>query len=714
MKLKLSGLIILMALTALAEAIQVPVLWQNPKDTQIRKLGFYQAADKNVWAIELAGLKKLANAEKFTVQIYLDTDGNPETGHEKSGWDFRFTVNVKDGSLKAQQWLERTRMPIPLYVDDYQIDIIDSVLYVAIRREPMDRIAFSPRFSIRCVVYVDGKMADATNQWLDQGKSAGHFKPSWNFIRFGEGREVLEKVSEAVLISRGDDLKVWNSFGERYEENEPMPKIIGQDTALRIKGAKGEAEAAFFAVTAEKPLKSFIVAVPKDLSGPDGARLSTENIEVKYLGFVSSVREDSYTDILLPQFKPQKSLHNFAVVEIRIPADATAGIYRGEITLSVDGQPAAPVPLELEVYNFRMPERPVFDAVYSIINRGIPQYYYPLKKDPGFRREFEANMELAWKYRFDPRFRAKPKRTVRTDILELDWKDFDREAAAHFKEKGGRVFGDSTLKIGTHGDYNSYFQRVMRQEGKIGEPEFDRFYRELVGKLVEHYRQLGILGNTVFIIWDEPYEAQYDDINRACRIIREAAPGVPIGVYISTIPPQLEKNIDVWFTKFEAAAKAKLDPAGRDLRIACYNDVGMAFFNTPASIPRQYYWLAYRYNIEQYFYSEINSYQRPYQGRNPGAIYNSWINHIWMYPGTNPGETMPSLRMILSRDGLDDYDYLALYRSLTNNRELPPEIAAAFPTFKPDGKIIWGVKSNRELQEFRDRLARLIVNTAGH
>jgi hypothetical protein len=64
--------------------------------------------------------------------------------------------------------------------------------------------------------------------------------------------------------------------------------------------------------------------------------------------------------------------------------------------------------------------------------------------------------------------------------------------------------------------------------------------------------------------------------------------------------------------------------------------------------------------------------------------------------------------MTLTREGLDDYDYMALYRQASGQANLPEELQGAFPVLNPDGNIDFTVKTNRELQDARYRLAKLI------
>ena len=69
---------------------------------------------------------------------------------------------------------------------------------------------------------------------------------------------------------------------------------------------------------------------------------------------------------------------------------------------------------------------------------------------------------------------------------------------------------------------------------------------------------------------------------------------------------------------------------------------------------------------------------------------------------------MPSLRMTLTREGLDDYDYLALYRQKFPGRALPDFVNEVMPELLPTGQQKFPAVSQRKLQRVRDRLAKML------
>ena len=697
-----------------AEEIAVPLLWQNPAagKFQVSAMGFHRDADRIVFALKLNGLAEMLQKPRFLLGLYSNTDADLATGRTfeggQTGWDLQVNVNMAQHSLQVMQWNDRKNLGLGLYVDDYLVETVGEVIYIAIRREPLERFIFADVISLRALITAEGMEPIRPDNLLDTTRPLGVMEPKLNFIRFGSLRPRQLMQPEAVLIPRQDALQVWNTYGERYGLDAPLPPVVAMAPALTMAAARGEAEAVHFAVTAEAPLASLKV-VPGDLRGPEGSLLPGSQFTVSYLGFVRNIREESFCDVLWPEYRLQQSRHHFVQVEVTVSSAAAPGVYRGELALTVNGAAAAPIPLELEVFAFAMPDRPFFKTAYCLKGGFIGNHYenHPAAEQ---KREYEAQQELAKKYRFSPRLlRAGAKKSwdEATKTLSMDWTGFDEQAAAYFERDQFTVFQDSTFQLGSHGTPYKHFANFLQRDVKIGDELFNVFFPQLIKQTSDHYRDLGILDKTLFIIWDEPYNTVFDDINTACRLARQAVPGIQLGVFIDHAAKELTANIDVWLSGYATLASLRFAPETKDKRAWCYNGIGMGDMNIPASHLRQYYWLADKYAIEGYLYSEINAYTKPYVGKDPEIFYNTYANHVWMYPDTI-GNPRPSLRMTLTREGLDDYDYMVLYRQASGQANLPDKLLGAFPVLNPDGNVDFPVKTNRELQDARYRLAKMI------
>ncbi|MBQ9502177.1 MAG: hypothetical protein IJU70_08485 [Lentisphaeria bacterium] len=696
-----------------AEDIRIPALWKSDGQLpayKVSEAGFSADADRAVWAIRINDLEKMLKMERFLISLYMNTDSDMATGRTpgKDGCDFQLNIQVGPRTLSAIDWRKSRFQRIPLYDDDYLIDSKGDILYILLRGEPLkDAVKFNDKMTLRLIVGAGSVPQQIFDQKIDLKRIHGMMLPALPFVRFGAERAALTKIPQAVLIPRKDGVKVWNTYGERFRDDEVMPPVVGKEPALRFSAARGEREAVHFAVTAPKPFQTLEI-VPGDLKGPGNAVIPGSVLTVRYVGFATTIREESFTDILYRDYRPQNSPHHFALIGITVPRDAVPGIYRGTAQLIADGKKREPLPLALEIYPFTLPETRTFKTAYCLKPAFIRNHF--TEATPAeFAAEFEAQCRIAREFRFSPRLpHCLPKLTwTKDEKLLIDWSRFDKVIDKYFNEYHFTVFQDSLFQIGSHGGpLYPRIRKLLGEDIKVSDPKFEKFFSQLVKQTCDHHKKLGIFDRCVFFIWDEPYESVYPDIRRCCEIARKAAPDVKWAVAIDHAAPPLKEAVSVWATNFLTLYNLRGNPATRDQRVWCYNKIGMESFREPASVPRLYYWLAKRFNVECYEYSEINGYQPKHQGKKPGAVYNTWVNYNWFYPDKTPGTPFASLRMVLTADGMDDYDYLTLWKEKSGGKPLPTAVEKAFPRLLPGGHIDFPVKTNREMQKIRGILAR--------
>ena len=483
-----------------------------------------------------------------------------------------------------------------------------------------------------------------------------------------------------------------------------MPPVAARKKALKISGARGEQECAYFAVTGTKRFSDMKV-VPSELRGSSGTVIRPEDMKVSYLGFVGTLREEYVTDILYPSFRKSASLNNFAVVRVNIPRNVPAGVYKGNLALSVDGKEVEPIPFEVEIYDFDMPDRPYFATAYCVKPPYIKRYFKDITPAEHIA-EADAQYALAKSYRFSPRFYDWKMRSIqweKDDKAVIRWDD--SLLKKYFHENKFTYMQDAFFQLGSH--VTAYPQKVEML--KMKDPAaFEKRLGQIVKDAWDHYREAGVADKVAFIFWDEPYSAVYEDIIRAITIAKKYAPGIPCGVAIAHYEPKLAKYIDMWNTFLGTGVKVRSMESEKHKSVVVYNQIGMGDLKAPACLMRYYYFIAMRYNFNAYEYSEINVYNS-YDGMKRNDIpYNKWVNMNWFYPGSKPGSPLASLRMEHTRDGLDDYDYLYICKKLSGGK-LPECIEKIMPSAGTDGFLTLKNNSTRALAAARDGLAREIV-----
>ena len=693
-------------LLSAAETLNVPVLWQNksPKG-KIQAIGVLIQPERYVFAFKIPELKDYDGKSVLGYSIYSDVDNDLNTGRfaGKSGWDFQLNIRLHQNKLMAMKWNAGDRDPvmIPLYSDDYLLIVKDEYLYVILRREPLGDVALGKRFSIRIV---------PVSIYLDQDqKKLGDFPPIL-FTTYGNESQAQKHTRDALQLTRSDGLVIWNNFGERYQESEKAPANMEKCAVFNISGAKGEAEALHLTLTTEKKLQS-LQLFPAVLRSKDGKEIPASAMKITYPGFVRTLREESFNDILYPSFKPHASVNNFIQLQINIPRNAQAGIYEGTLPLTIDGKPAAPIPVKLQVYNFSMPERPFFKTAYCLKSPYIKNHFANVSLEE-HRKEWQAIKRIAKEYRLSPRLlEVSPGKKWDGKNLQLDWRAFDRAAEEYFVQNKFTALQLVDFQMGSHMKfYNHRFDKIFGRAISQDDPEFQNFIGQLARQYADHLKEKKWLDRCFLVVWDEPYGSVYPQIAKTAATIRKNAPELKPGVFIGHMDNELAPHVDLWLSSFEALSRIRRTPSEKAKPVWCYNYAAMDHFRHPAAALRLQYFTAFKYNVSGYLYSEINGYTAPYRGTKADAFYNIWINYIWLYPGEKPGDTMPSLRLTLTREGLDDYDYLALYRQKFPGKALPEFVTAVMPELQATGDQKYPVTSQRQLQSARHKLAKLLEN----
>jgi hypothetical protein len=149
-----------------------------------------------------------------------------------------------------------------------------------------------------------------------------------------------------------------------YEEDVPSPAELG--SPLRLALTPGEYEPAGVGVRVRDGLRGLRL-VPSALTGPGGATIPAAAFDVRVVRMIEPrerwpklkehPRHPGYLD---PQ--PAAGVEIAAAttrafwITLHAPDDAAAGSYRGSLALVSDGAELAALPLEVEVYPFRLAE----------------------------------------------------------------------------------------------------------------------------------------------------------------------------------------------------------------------------------------------------------------------------------------------------------------------------------------------------------------------
>ena len=162
---------------------------------------------------------------------------------------------------------------------------------------------------------------------------------------------------------------------------------------LTCEGIKGDVEAFQVIITAKSAVSSFNVTVAGDLTRENGTeKIDSSNIEVFAERYIEVKKPSSasksasmfsgwYPDALVPmaaykarrENKIPKGNNQGVWVNVSIPEDAAAGVYKGALKVDLDGE-KFDLPISVKVYNISMPSevhaKTSFNIWYSEIDKG--------------------------------------------------------------------------------------------------------------------------------------------------------------------------------------------------------------------------------------------------------------------------------------------------------------------------------------------------------
>ena len=182
----------------------------------------------------------------------------------------------------------------------------------------------------------------------------------------------------------------WSDSAWKISRLRPAPRQRGP--AVLIRTAKNEAEAAQLVVRPSRRLTGFRVRVGA-LSGPGGASIGVDRIEVLRVRYVPVTRPTDRTGVAAPWPDPLVPLagpidlpagaNQPLWVRVKPPANAPAGLYKGKISLSAKGYHAE-AELHVYVYDFALPDRMTCQTAFGFSPSLVWRYHNVT--DPAQRR----------------------------------------------------------------------------------------------------------------------------------------------------------------------------------------------------------------------------------------------------------------------------------------------------------------------------------------
>lgn len=448
----------------------------------------------------------------------------------------------------------------------------------------------------------------------------------------------------------------------------------------------------------------------EEIEGPSGASAEAIDVAVMPVGYIKQPRDPhtvehyGYVPDPLLTFMDSISVEPGEAqtlwVRLSVPADAEPGVYRGAITLRPDGMPAHRVPFTLEVWDVELPPMPFLPVVTGV----------------GKQAEFEMGYGINPTSIYStPRVFQDKTREASLDILR-SWKER----------------GVSAINL----KYITYKRKPAPSDAEL---------KAVVDEVEGYYeltREAGMADAAYVYLFDEANPADYPAMRKVAGAIKQRMPDLRL---VTTaywgedrdFGTEAEIPIDTWvpivqhFRDVDLAEKGKA--LGRNVwwYTANYPRSPMpnVLHDNAAMETRMLMGvMPHAFRVEGYLYYATTR----WRGRAPitDGPYTDWsiqrpYGHGGWYQKTTGKQPLPSIRMEVFRDGLEDYDLIELAKRARAAATGSAPGSAVSATVKlldqlsdvPNPYVASVLEYNRdplELEALRRRLAELITTLRGH
>ena len=460
---------------------------------------------------------------------------------------------------------------------------------------------------------------------------------------------------------------------DKVKADSRPPRDTEFSPVLRFSAARGEVEAAQLCV---HPVGGGVKIEAVDIEPFHGHGLSIVP-RVRLVDFVN-VTEASHGDgevgpqpDILREFVPVKleTTRSFWG-DVKVPREAPAGLYSGNIHIRTAGAGDIRVPITLRVFNFELPWPPRLVTGYGLYEKPM-RTAYGERYDDMFRR-FRENMtehritHLAFpavditlpKIQIPAKGKGKGK-------VKVDYTEFDRAVQENLPR------GMNRFEMPVPAKY-------LAKEKRLDTPYPPDVLVAVLAEFEQHLEQRGWLDMAYFFLVDEPGRDAFPVFEEIQNLLKRGAPRIRrrldmgYGAYGAKPGEVIEKAeyrklkglVEIWVPhidcvdqEFLAAEQAE----GREVwwYICCSakHPYPNCLVDYPLIDSRVPMWMTFDAGATGFVYWTVNWWDKdPFV--NPLSYAKANGDGMLIYPG--PDGPLDSVRWEVMRDGFEDYDYLVL------------------------------------------------------
>lgn len=561
----------------------------------------------------------------------------------------------------------------------------------------------------------------------------------------------------------------WASSGWKIGQDKPPPQTI--TPAITVRAARNEVEAVQLVVRPKAPLNGLTIR-PEALAGPGGKTIPAENIEVLKVHYVTITHPTDKSSAPGPWPDPLPALKGPISLEpnknqpfwlrVKVPRDVPAGAYKGSIAIAAQDY-AANVTLQVEVYDFDLPERMTCVTAFGFSAHNVFRY-----QNLSDRQQRQQVLEKYWASfsshhisPYDPapldEFKVSWPEVTGSTLPEQLKPTFDWTAWDKAMERAIDYYHFNSFQLHIPGLGGGSFHSRNEPE-LLGFKEDTPHYKAAFGaycrEVQEHLRAKGRLDEAYVYWFDEPDPKDYQFVMNGFAKLKSAAPDIN-RMLTEQVEPNLVGGPNIWCPvsyNYKHEPAEERHKAGEKFwwYICCGPKAPYCtlFIDHPGTELRVWLWQTWQRKIdgilvwETNYWTSSNAYPKANQPQNPYEDPMSWVSGYstpegkkepwgngdgrFIYPpqaaaDANPPQSVlegpvESIRWEMLRDGIEDYEYLAIldrllkakkdkltdqqYQECRDLLEVPEDITKDITTFTKDPASI---------EARRDRIARAIA-----
>lgn len=565
------------------------------------------------------------------------------------------------------------------------------------------------------------------------------------------GTQAVLNSTSALSKSPEQGFSVWVEGNTvKIKPNDPVKPMDSEGVV--VKTCKNEYEPFQLIITGTSGQLKNVNVDLTDLMDGNGNKIEQENIKMFREWYMNCRRPSDelgeageWPDALIPFVNPYAPSETIGVpfdvasgrnqpiwIRVYVPKNTVSGIYNGNISVSADNETTQTIPLTLHVWDFTLPDETHLKAVYGVENGSYLNDYFGVEYNSIEHNQLrDRYYNLLADNRLSPGiiYYRVPVYSEVDGNVQLDFSGSDALYSHLLDEKHASAFGIPS----PWDDVNEYY--VFRDHPELTDFSDDKFtnkVKQYYSLLYDHFEEKGwidkhyvyVIDETEWGVSDEPYNNGKEGYERAIKwskLIHAANPKLKFVIMDFPIPlspywPDLRAYGDIWdpyMDDIDTYPKAieECQAIGKEIWTATnkYAD----YIDYKATMHRSVAWFAYKYDIDgldqwdtTYWWSEtedkiINPWQDgplTYAGNGGGAM---------IYPGKDIGINGPvsTIRLELSRESIEDYEYLYLLEQLGGK-----EYAKAIAINILPSEILSSETSAETFYAAREAIAEEIVN----